>query len=87
MPEPAWPDETEGNEGGHEIWDPVAECRSLQKRYFRCVKKFATVLVTGGATEDRRDVCLGRFDDFQDCVTDAAARMLEQRDRKGRANW
>lgn len=50
----------------------VSPLVQLQKRYYRCVKKFATVLVTGGATDDRRDVCLGRFDDFQDCVTVSA---------------
>lgn len=48
----------------------------LQKRYLRCVKKFATGFVGGDASEDRSEICLGRFDDFRDCVMVSVAYLL-----------
>lgn len=39
-----------------------------QKRYNRCVKKFANGYVKGEARSEKREDCLERFDDFQKCV-------------------
>lgn len=40
----------------------------LQKRYLRCVKKFATGFVGGDASDNTSEICLGRFDEFRECV-------------------
>lgn len=39
-----------------------------QKRYNRCVKKFANGYLKGEARSEKREDCLERFDDFQKCV-------------------
>lgn len=42
--------------------------KQWQKRYNRCVKKFANGYVKGEARSEKREDCLERFDDFQKCV-------------------
>ncbi|CAN0033630.1 unnamed protein product [Ascophyllum nodosum] len=49
----------------HEITNPVEECKKWQKRYNKCIKKFAGGFVQGDPRYDRRNECLERFDDFQ----------------------
>lgn len=52
-------------------WPPVCPRQftvQLQKRYYRCVQKFAGCFVAGQIREESRDVCLNRFDDFRECV-------------------
>ncbi|CAM9476644.1 unnamed protein product [Discosporangium mesarthrocarpum] len=71
---------TDEEDQEHTITNPVRECTKEQRRYNKCVRKYAYHML-GGNTEGS-DECLELFDDFRECVMDAVQMMKEQEERR-----